>query len=83
MSEVHLSPNEDEEEGQLKDSEDSVPVVTKKQEREKIIQSEESEKDYEEENVESGAEETPQVEPVKPAPVKEKGKKKILWEQQK
>lgn len=74
MSEVQLSPNEEEEEGQLKDSEESAPVVTRKVEREKAIPSDESEKDYEDDAVESGVEEPPQPEPVKAPPVKEKGK---------
>lgn len=82
MSEVQLSPNEEDEEGQLKDSEENLPVIAKKIEREKIVQSDESEKDYEEEAVESGADEMTQAETVKPPPlppppppipVKEKG----------
>lgn len=67
MSEVQLSPNEEDEDGQLKEKEETLPVVrSEKSEREKIVQSDESEKDYEEEAVESGAEDTTQTESTKP-----------------
>ncbi|KAL0273978.1 UNVERIFIED_CONTAM: hypothetical protein PYX00_006525 [Menopon gallinae] len=68
ISEVQLSPNEEEEEGQVKDSDENLPVLTKKVDREKMVQSDESEKDYEEEAVESGAEESPKNESVKTTP---------------
>ena len=79
LSEVQLSPNEEDEEGQLKDSDENVPTGTKKVEREKMIQSDESEKDYEEDAVESGLDEITQAEVVtQPAPPsKEKGE--FFW----
>lgn len=75
INEVQLSPNEEEEDGQVKDSDENLPsALTKKSDREKMVQSDESEKDYEEEAVESGAEESPKNESVKaPSQVKEKG----------